>query len=135
MMRLEWSVFRRRSLPAPSFRAGRTITVVTVSVISLKAALMVPFIAVVAIVVIFVEAASMAPFVVMAVIVVSFKAASMASFVVMAAAVPGAVSHFAKAPGGSSFRPALALHGLVDNRAVGMFCIEQCDAVVPACPG
>lgn len=108
---------------------------VTVSVISLKAALMVPFIAVVAIVVIFVEAASMAPFVVMAVIVVSFKAASMASFVVMAAAVPGAVSHFAKALGGSSFRPALALHGLVDNRAVGMFCIEQCDAVVPACPG
>lgn len=135
MMRLEWSVFRRRSLPAPSFRAGRTITVVTVSVISLKAALMVPFIAVVAIVVIFVEAASMAPFVVMAVIVVSFKAARMASFVVMAAAVPGAVSHFAKAPGGSSFRPVLALHGLVDNRAVGMFCIEQCDAVVPACPG
>lgn len=153
MMRLEWSIFRRRSLPAPSFRAGRTITVVTVSVISLKAALMVPFIAVVAIVVIFVEAASMAPFVVMAVIVVFFKAASMApfvvmavivvflkavrmaSFVVMAAAVPGAVSHFAKAPGGSSFRPALALHGLVDNRAVGMFCIEQCDAVVPACPG
>ena len=117
MMRLEWSVFRRRSLPAPSFRAGRTITVVTVSVISLKAALMVPFIAVVAIVVIFVEAARMA------------------SFVVMAAAVPGAVSHFAKAPGGSSFRPTLALHGLVDNRAVGMFCIEQCDAVVPACPG
>lgn len=135
MMRLEWSVFRRRSLPAPSFRAGRTITVVTVSVISLKAALMVPFIAVVAIVVIFVEAASMAPFVVMAVIVVSFKAARMASFVVMAAAVPGAVSHFAKAPGGSSFRPTLALQGLVDNRAVGMFCIEQCDAVVPACPG
>lgn len=135
MMRLEWSVFRRRSLPAPSFRAGRTITVVTVSVISLKAALMVPFIAVVAIVVIFVEAASMAPFVVMAVIVVSFKAARMASFVVMAAAVPGAVSHFAKAPGGSSFRPTLALHGLVDNRAVGMFCIEQCDAVFPACPG
>lgn len=135
MMRLEWSIFRRRSLPAPSFRAGRTITVVTVSVISLKAALMVPFIAVVAIVVIFVEAASMAPFVVMAVIVVFLKAARMASFVVMAAAVPGAVSHFAKAPGGSSFRPALALHGLVDNRAVGMFCIEQCDAVVPACPG
>lgn len=97
MMRLEWSIFRRRSLPAPSFRAGRTITVVTVSVISLKAA-------------------------------------RVASFVVMAAAVPGAVSHFAKAPGGSSFRPALALHGLVDNRAVGMFCIEQCDAVVPACP-
>lgn len=95
---------------------------------------MVPFIAVVAIVVIFVEAASMAPFVVMAVIVVSFKAARVASFVVMAAAVPGAVSHFAKAPGGSSFRPVLALHGLVDNRAVGMFCIEQCDAVVPACP-
>ena len=108
---------------------------VTVSVISLKAALMVPFIAVVAIVVIFVEAASMAPFVVMAVIVVFLKAARMASFVVMAAAVPGAVSHFVKAPGGSSFRPALALHGLVDNRAVGMFCIEQCDAVVPACPG
>lgn len=108
---------------------------VTVSVISLKAALMVPFIAVVAIVVIFVEAASMAPFVVMAVIAVSFKAARMASFVVMAAAVPGAVSHFAKAPGGNSFRTALALHGLVDNRAVGMFCIEQCDAVVPACPG
>lgn len=135
MMRLEWSIFRRRSLPAPSFRAGRTITVVTVSVISLKAALMVPFIAVVAIVVIFVEAASMAPFVVMAVIVVSFRAARVASFVVMAAAVLGAVSHFAKAPGGSSFRPALALHGLVDNRAVGMFCIEQCDAVVPACPG
>lgn len=134
MMRLEWSIFRRRSLPAPSFRAGRTITVVTVSVISLKAALMVPFIAVAAIVVIFVEAASMAPFVVMAVIVVSFRAARVASFVVMAAAVPGAVSHFAKAPGGSSFRPALALHGLVDNRAVGMFCIEQCDAVVPACP-
>ena len=105
MMRLEWSIFRRRSLPAPSFRAGRTITVVTVSVISLKASLMVPFIA-----------------------------ARVASFVVMAAAVPGAVSHFAKAPGGSSFRPALALHGLVDNRAVGMFCIEQCDAVVPACP-
>ena len=135
MMRLEWSIFRRRSLPAPSFRAGRTITVVTVSVISLKAALMVPFIAVVAIVVIFVEAASMAPFVVMAVIVVSFKAARVASFVVMAAAVPGTVSHFAKALGGSSFRPALALHGLVDDRAVGMFCIEQCDAVVPACPG
>lgn len=134
-MRLEWSIFRRRSLPAPSFRAGRAITVVTVSVISLKAALMVPFIAVVAIVVIFVEAASMAPFVVMAVIVVFLKAARMASFVVMAAAVPGAVSHFAKAPGGSSFRPALVLHGLVDNRAVGMFCIEQCDAVVPACPG
>lgn len=108
---------------------------VTVSVISLKAALMVSFIAVVAIVVIFVEAARVASFVVMAVIVVSFKAARMASFVVMAAAVPGAVSHFAKAPGGSSFRPALALHGLVDNRAVGMFCIEQCDAVVPACPG
>ena len=67
MMRLEWSIFRRRSLPAPSFRAGRTITVVTVSVISLKAAFMVPFIAVVAIVVIFVEAASMAPFVVVSV--------------------------------------------------------------------
>lgn len=98
---------------------------------------MVPFIAVVAIVVIFVEAASMAPFVVVAsvVIVVSFRAALMASFVVMAAAVPGTVSHFAKAPGGSSFRPALALHGLVDDRVVGMFCIEQCDAVVPACPG
>lgn len=116
MMRLEWSIFRRRSLPAPSFRAGRTITVVTVSVISLKAA-------------------RVASFVVMVVIVVSFKAARVASFVVMAAAVPGAVSHFAKAPGGSSFRPVLALHGLVDNRAVGMFCIEQCDAVVPACPG